>query len=109
MSKRQPIDLGLTGFDELFMTEQERHANQLPRIYDIPIAEIDDFPFPAVLPDAKPVMEYMDGWKCDISGARKWEDLPEAAQKYVEYVEKAIGCPITYVSVGPERDAIILR
>ena len=44
MSKRQPIDLGLTGFDELFMTEQERHANQLPRIYDIPIAEIDDFP-----------------------------------------------------------------
>ena len=44
MSKRQPIDLGLTAFDELFMTEQERHANQLPRIYDIPIAEIDDFP-----------------------------------------------------------------
>ena len=44
MSKRKQIDLGLTGFDELFMTEQERHANQLPRIYDIPIAEIDDFP-----------------------------------------------------------------
>ena len=44
MSKRKQIDLGLTAFDELFMTEQERHANQLPRIYDIPIAEIDDFP-----------------------------------------------------------------
>ena len=70
---------------------------------------IDDFPFPAALYDCKPVMEYMDGWKCDISGARKWEDLPENARKYVEYVEKAIGCHIRYVSVGPERDAYIER
>ena len=54
-------------------------------------------------------MTSMPGWKCDISGARKWEDLPEAAQKYVEYVEEAIGCRITYVSVGPERDSIIIR
>ena len=69
----------------------------------------DDFPFPAVLPDAKPVIEYMDGWKCDISGCRKWEELPEAARKYVEYVEQQIGCHITYVSVGPERDSIIIR
>ena len=69
----------------------------------------DDFPFPAVLPDAKPVIEYMDGWKCDISGVRKWEDLPEAARKYVEYIEEQIGCHITYVSVGPERDSIIIR
>jgi adenylosuccinate synthase len=71
--------------------------------------EIDYFPFPSVLPDAKPVMTTMPGWKCDISGVRKWEDLPEAAQKYVEYVEEAIGCHITYVSVGPERDSIIIR
>ena len=69
----------------------------------------DEFPFPAVLPDAKPVIEYMDGWKCDISGCRKWEELPEAARKYVEYVEQQIGCHITYVSVGPERDSIIIR
>ncbi len=71
--------------------------------------ETDDFPFPTLLADAKPVVEYMDGWKCDISGVRRWEDLPEAAQKYVEYVERQIGCPIGYVSVGPERDSIILR
>lgn len=71
--------------------------------------ETDDFPFPTLLADAKPVVEYMDGWKCDISGIRCWEDLPEAAQKYVEYVERQIGCPIGYVSVGPERDSIILR
>ena len=62
-----------------------------------------------MLPDAKPVWETMPGWKCDISGVRKWEDLPQAARDYVEYVEKAIGCPITYVSVGAEREAIILR
>ncbi|MBR5359341.1 MAG: adenylosuccinate synthetase, partial [Lachnospiraceae bacterium] len=52
---------------------------------------------------------YFDGWKCDISKITRWEDLPVQARTYVEYVEKAIGCPITYVSVGPERDSIILR
>ena len=57
----------------------------------------------------RPVMETMPGWKCDISGVRKWEDLPEAARNYVEYVEREIGCHITYVSVGPERDSIIIR
>lgn len=70
---------------------------------------VDDFPFPSVLPDARPVIEYMDGWQCDISGCRKWEELPAAAQRYVEYVEQQIGCHITYVSVGPERDSIIIR
>lgn len=44
MKNGQKIDLGLTGYDELFMTEQERHENRLPKIYDIPLSEIDDFP-----------------------------------------------------------------
>ena len=69
----------------------------------------DEFPFPALLDSAKPVVEYMDGWKCDISGVRNWEDLPAAAQKYVEFIEQQIGCRIGYVSVGPERDSIIIR
>lgn len=69
----------------------------------------DRFPFPAALSSAKPVIEYLPGWKCDILSARKWEDLPKEAQDYVLFVEKAIGCPITYVSVGPERDSIIIR
>lgn len=77
--------------------------------YQLDGREIDEFPFPAVLADARPVETSMPGWKCDISGVRKWEDLPQAARDYVEYIEKAIGCPIGYVSVGPERDAIILR
>ena len=77
--------------------------------YAIDGVETDEFPFPAILAKATPVIEYVEGWKCDISGARKWEDLPEAAQKYVEYVEEKIGCHIGYVSVGPERDSIIYR
>ena len=58
---------------------------------------------------AKPVVEYMPGWKCDISGVRRWEELPEAAQKYVAFIEEQIGCHIGFVSVGPERDSIIIR
>lgn len=69
----------------------------------------DEFPFPSLLNDAKPVIEYMDGWKCDISSVRNWEDLPEAARKYVEFIEQNIDCHIGYVSVGPERDSIIIR
>ena len=71
--------------------------------------ETERFPFPVALAGAKPVIEYFDGWKCDISNARKWDELPLQARKYVEYVENAIGCKITYISVGPERDSIIYR
>ena len=71
--------------------------------------ETDRFPFPAALDASKPVIEYMEGWKCDISGIKKWEDLPEAARKYVEFIEKQIGYPITMVSNGPKREDIIYR
>ena len=71
--------------------------------------ETNDFPFPALLSSAKPVIEYLDGWKCDISGIREWDALPKAAQNYVTFVEQQIGCRIGYVSVGPERDSIIIR
>ncbi len=69
----------------------------------------DTFPFPTELEEAEPVMEYLPGWKTDISAARCWEDLPKEARDYVTYVEKAIGCPIAYISVGPQRDSIIAR
>ena len=68
-----------------------------------------EFPFPSALDSAEPVIEYLDGWKSDISGARKWEDLPEAARKYVSFIEESAGCPVVYISVGPERDSIIVR
>ena len=71
--------------------------------------QTDRFPFPLALNNAKPVIEYFDGWKCDISDVRTWEDLPKEAREYVTFIEKEIGCPITYVSVGPERDSIVRR
>ena len=71
--------------------------------------ETDRFPFPMQLDEARPVIEYVDGWHCDISGVRKWEDLPKAAQDYVCLIEKAIGCPVAYISVGAERESIIYR
>ena len=49
------------------------------------------------------------GWKTDISKARKYEELPKAARDYVEFIEARVGCPIKYVSVGAERDALIIR
>ena len=69
----------------------------------------DSFPFPSLLSSSEPVTEYLDGWHEDISGVRRFEDLPKAAQDYVLYIEKQIGCFIKYVSVGPERDSIIIR
>ncbi len=69
----------------------------------------DEFPFPAALNDAKPVIEYMPGWKTDVSACRTWDELPKEAQDYVLFIEEKIGCHIGYVSVGPERDSIIIR
>ena len=77
--------------------------------YVVDGVETDEFPFPTALQNARPVVEYLDGWQCDISGVRRWEELPAAAQRYVTYVEQQIGCRIGYVSVGPERDSIIIR
>lgn len=70
---------------------------------------IEDFPFPFQLEDCSPVYQLLDGWECDITNVRRWEDLPINARKYVEFVEKAIGCKIKYISVGQERNAYIER
>ena len=77
--------------------------------YVIDGIETDRFPFPLALKNAQPVIEYFDGWNCDVTGIREFSDLPKAAQDYVCYIEKQIGCPIKYVSVGPERESIIIR
>ena len=69
----------------------------------------DRFPYTADLNDCEAVYETLPGWKCDISGVRSWDELPKAARDYVEFIEKRVGCPIKYVSVGPEREALIIR
>lgn len=70
---------------------------------------ITRFPFPAALKEATPVIEYFDGWMCDISGVRQWNKLPQAARDYVSIIEKSVGCRISYISVGPERESIIIK
>lgn len=77
--------------------------------YEMDGKQIDRFPFPVALKKCKPVVEYVPGWNCDISKVRSWDDLPKAAQDYVLYIEKNVGCHIKYVSVGAEREAIIIR
>ena len=61
------------------------------------------------LDDAQPVVEKVPGWHCDITGVRKFEDLPVEAQNYVKRLEELVGCKIKYISVSPERDACIVR
>ena len=77
--------------------------------YEIDGEVTTDFPTTAKLEKAKPVLKNLPGWKCDIRGIKKYEDLPENCRKYVEFIEEQIGYPITMVSNGPERDDIIYR
>ncbi|MCL2267160.1 MAG: adenylosuccinate synthase [Treponema sp.] len=72
--------------------------------YEIDGIKTGQFPCGDKLSKAKPVFEYLEGFKTDISKCRKIDDLPQAAVKYIRYIEKAIGCPIRYVSVGAGRD-----
>ncbi|ADU22263.1 adenylosuccinate synthase [Ruminococcus albus] len=77
--------------------------------YEIDGKVTTDFPTTGKLEKAKPVLEVLDGWKTDIGGIRKYEDLPENCRKYIEFVEQQIGFPITMVSNGPKREDIIMR
>jgi adenylosuccinate synthase len=77
--------------------------------YEIDGEVTTDFPTTAKLEKAKPVLKNLPGWKCDIRGIKKYEDLPENCRKYVEFIEEQIGYPITMVSNGPGRDDIIYR
>ena len=76
--------------------------------YELDGRRIDAFPASIdQLEAAKPVYEYLPGFACDIGACRTAEDLPPAALDYIRFIEKAVGCPIKYVSVGAERDAYV--
>ena len=77
--------------------------------YDIDGEVTTEFPVTAKLEKAKPVFKSMPGWKCEIRGIRKYEELPENCRNYIEFIESQIGYPITMVSNGPGRDDIIYR
>ena len=77
--------------------------------YEIDGEVTKDVPTTVRLERAKPVYETLPGWKCEIRGIKKYEDLPENCRKYIEFIEKEIETPITMVSNGPGRDEIIYR
>lgn len=77
--------------------------------YEIDGEVTTEFPTTHLLEKAKPVFKVLPGWKCDICGIKKYEDLPENCRKYVEFIEEQIGFPITMVSNGPGRNDIIFR
>ncbi|MBP3678063.1 MAG: adenylosuccinate synthase [Agathobacter sp.] len=77
--------------------------------YEIDGEVTTDFPVTHLLEKAKPVLEVLPGWKCDIRGIREYDKLPENCRKYIEFIEEHIEYPITMISNGPGRDDIIYR
>ena len=77
--------------------------------YEIDGEVTKDFPVTAKLKKAKPVYEKLPGWKEEIRGITEYEKLPENCRKYIEFIEKELGVPITMVSNGPGRHEIINR
>ncbi|MGC5327432.1 adenylosuccinate synthase [Brevibacillus sp. SYSU BS000544] len=78
--------------------------------YELSNGEIvDRFPVTSELYSAKPILKYLSGWKCDISQITHFEQLPEMAKQYVNFVESAIGVKISTISVGPRREQVIER
>ena len=103
----------MQGADEIALTKLDilSYMKKIPVCvaYEVDGVRTENFPTGTALDRAKPVYTYFDGWNCDISAARTFEDLPENARKYVEYIEAAVGCRIRYISVGAEREAYIDR
>jgi len=99
------------GADTIALTKLDvlSYLDQIPVCvaYEIDGVRCDQFPSGDRLMRAKPVYEFFEGFKTDISKCRKPEDLPETAIRYIRFIEKAVGCPIEYVSVGAGRDDYI--
>lgn len=100
------------GCDELALTKLDvlSYLEEIPVCvaYDVEGTITTEFPYSTELEKAKPVIEYVKGWNCDISKCRKPEDLPKEAYDYIKYIEKAVNSKIKYVSVGASRDEYIV-
>ena len=75
--------------------------------YEVGGRQTDSLPYD--IDAAKPVYKEFPGWKTDLSGIREYDRLPAAFQEYVRFIEAATGCPVTIISVSPDRDAVIRR
>ena len=102
----------MQGADEIALTKMDvlSYLDEIPvcTAYDIDGRITTDFPVGAELDVAKPVIETVKGWHCDISGCRKPEDLPKEAMDYIRYIEEKVGCKVKYVSVGAERGEYVV-
>ncbi len=105
--------IGLQGATTIALTKMDvlSYVDEIPVCvgYRLGGEITEDFPFTPELNACEPVYEVLPGWKTDISSVRDFSALPKAAQDYVLYLERKLGCPIRYVSVGAEREQIILR
>ena len=114
-----PLDIVATrygvqvqGATELALTKLDVLAGMKLSVtvgYEIDGKRTQEFPYGEALKRAKPVNIELPGWTEDISNCRNEEELPVNAQRYIDFLEKNVGCAITYVSVGPERDQYIKR
>ena len=100
------------GADELALTLLDvlDDMEKIPVVthYMLDGEQITSFTMGEAINRATPVVEYLPGWHCDITGCRKQEDLPKEAMDYILYLEDMVGCKIKYVSVGPERDQVVV-
>ena len=98
-------DVALTVLDVL------GYLDEIPvcTAYEIDGNITTEFPTTGALMRAKPVWTTLPGWKCDITGIRRYEELPENCRRYIEFIEEQIGFPVTIVSNGPGRDDVIYR
>lgn len=101
------------GADELALTKLDvlSYLDKIPVCvaYEVDGERTGEFPSGRRLNEAKPVYEYLDGWNRDISGCRSIETLPAAARRYIDYLQKAVDCPIRTISVGADREAYFTR
>jgi adenylosuccinate synthase len=103
----------LQGATEIALTKLDsisgRKSLKICTHYEVDGRALAAFPLNPVLERARPVYAELEGWDADISKCRSWRALPEPARAYTRTIEGLIGFPIRYISVGPERDALILR
>ena len=99
-------EIFLTKLDILSAFDTVRVANAYTSLGE----RYDEFPRQQrVLYNCTPVLEELAGWKTDITEVREYGDLPAEARAYVEFVEAAVGVPVRWVSVGPERHQLVTR
>ncbi len=104
----------VNGFTELVLTKLDVMSGldevKIVTAYELDGVRTTHMPLQTwVFERAKPIYETLPGWRDDISDARRFEDLPEQARRYIERIEALAGVPVSMISVGPERDQAVLR